>query len=98
MVKLTCPMANDVILSISSYNCRGFNSSKRDYIHNTLLPSCDLLMLQEHWLSEAQLSVLSDVDRNFLHTGVSGFDCSEILSGRPYGGCAILWRVDVLAN
>jgi len=30
--------------------------------------------------------------------GVSGFDNSDVLAGRPYGGCAILWRSDLMAN
>jgi len=29
---------------------------------------------------------------------VSGFDNSEILSGRPFGGCAILWPSDIRAH
>jgi hypothetical protein len=31
----------------------------------------------------------------FLFTGVSGFDNSEVLSGRPYGDCTNLWRTDI---
>jgi len=30
--------------------------------------------------------------------GISGFDCSDVLNGWPFGGCAILWRSDVLAS
>jgi len=30
-----------------------------------------------------------------MYTGVSGFDSSDILVGRPCGGCAILWRSDL---
>jgi exonuclease III len=33
-----------------------------------------------------------------MYSGVSGFDNSDILLGRPYGGCAILWRSDSNAN
>jgi len=29
---------------------------------------------------------------------MSGFDNSKILSGRPFGGCAILWRSDIRAR
>jgi exonuclease III len=30
--------------------------------------------------------------------GSSGFNNNLILSGRPYGGCAILWRADIKAH
>ena len=39
---------------ICSHNCRGFNFVKRDYIQK-LLDECDILFLQEHWLSERRL-------------------------------------------
>lgn len=78
-------------LRISSYNCRSLSTLKRDFV-KTLLLSCDILFLQEHWLSDDQLSSLGELDGNFTFTGVSGFGNREILSGRPYGGCAILWR------
>jgi len=83
--------------TIGSYNCRGYNNSKTNYINN-LLSKCDMLLLQELWLSETQLEVLGNVNRDVLFTGVSGFDQSKLLTGRPYGGCAIMWRSNVLAN
>jgi hypothetical protein len=48
--------------------------------------------MQEHWLSDAQLCQLGAIHDDFAFSGVCGFRCDEILSGRPYGGCAILWR------
>jgi len=57
-----------------------------------------ILLLQEHWLSDAQLSVLGNIADNVSYTGVSGFTNSDILAGRPYGGCAILWRSDLMVN
>jgi len=44
------------------------------------------------------VEVSGGIDDNFVYTGVSGFDCSDILVGRPYGRCAILWRSDLYAN
>jgi hypothetical protein len=41
------------------------------------------------------LELLGDIDANFAYTGVSGFDNYDILEGRPYGGCAIMWRSDL---
>ena len=90
-------MANNNLLQIVSYNCRGFNVSKKPYI-KSLLSNTAIAFLQELWLSDDQLGLLADIDTNYSYAGVSGFDCSDILSGRPYGGCAILWRSDILAK
>ena len=46
---------------------------------------------------EAQLVDLGYINNKFLYHGVYGFDNSEILNGRPYGGCAIFWRADSAA-
>ncbi len=88
-------MASDCgISSVVSYNCRGYNASKREYIRS-FMNSASIIMLQEHWLSDGQLYLLGDISDSFLYSGVSGFDNSEVLIGRPYGGCAILWRSDL---
>jgi exonuclease III len=84
-------------LRLCSYNCRSLSTLKRDFVR-TLLSSYDILFLQEHWLSDGQLPLLGDLDDNFKYTGVSGFGNREVLSGRPYGGCAILWRSSLTFN
>ena len=87
---------HDLDLSVLSYNCRGFNDIKRDYIKSLLTDYKPvMLLLQEHWLSNEQLTKLDNIDTNFFSVGISGFTNHEILRGRPYGGCAILWRVDL---
>ena len=45
-----------------------------------------------------QLGELGLIKENVSYTGVSGFDNSVLLEGRPYGGCAILWKSTMLAN
>jgi hypothetical protein len=99
-------MANSLIMSnsnlslpltIGSYNSRGFNRTKQTYVAG-LMSKTDVVFLQEHWLSESQLGVIGGIMPNILYTGVSGFDNSEVLLGRPYGGCAILWKSDLLAK
>ena len=84
-------------LVVVSYNCRGLNQTKRNYMP-TLLSKMDILFLQEHWLSDAQLSTISNIADNLSYTGISGFHNCKILAGRPYGGCAILWKSSLLAN
>jgi len=86
-------MLNTILssLKVVSYNSRGFNSSKQCYVQQ-LLSSCDILFLQEHWQSEAQVVDLCTISDDHLACGVSGFGNDEVLSGRPYGGCAVFWR------
>jgi hypothetical protein len=84
-------------LNLISFNCRGYNSSKKNYI-SSLLNTCDILFLQEHWLSDAQTCMLSEVNSDFLYIAVSGFNPQLILAGRPYGGCAIFWRKSLNAK
>jgi len=42
--------------------------------------------------------MLGTINDNILYAGVSGFDNLDILAGRPYGGCAILWRSSLLVK
>lgn len=84
-------MYNTNSVVVGSYNCRGFNNSKTGFVSH-ILARVDVLFMQEHWLSDSQLASLSSIQPDFLSTGVAGFDSSEVLAGRPYGGCAIFWR------
>jgi exonuclease III len=90
-------MSDSRLFHVMSYNCRGFNVHKTGYIRSLLLRT-DILFLQEHWLSGDQLRLLGDIDPQFVYVGVSGFGNSEILCGRPFGGCAIMWRSSLLAS
>ena len=82
------------IIRFSSYNCRGFNEAKASYIIR-LLQLCEFLFIQEHWLADSQLHLLNNLCNTHISHGSSGFNKDIILSGRPYGGCAILWRADI---
>lgn len=46
-----------------------------------------------YWLFNEQINSTFGKQLNsvFVH-GVSGMDSSELIGGRPYGGCAILWK------
>jgi len=55
-----------------------------------ILRQCDFLFLQEHWLSDEQLDCLGSLSADHAALGVIGFGNSDVLAGRPYGGCAIL--------
>ena len=82
------PRSSDC-LKIVSYNCRGWNSGS-NYV-NSLLDSCDICLIQEHWLFRENLQSLL-ISSDFLSVGVSGMDSYRLVTGRPYGGCGILYR------
>lgn len=76
-------------VNFCSYNCRGWRSGSH-YV-SSLLNSVDFLFVQEHWLLPELLGAL-DISDEFVSVSVSGIDNSEILAGRPYGGCGIMFR------
>jgi len=88
---------DDLKLKFVSYNCRGYNTSKRNYV-NKLLRGCSFLLMQEHWLADDQLVMLNDISADHLTHAVCGFDNREVLAGRPYGGCCIFWCKNLNVN
>jgi len=84
---------NEMIRFVS-YNGRGFNVDKQKYVQK-MLRDCDIMLLQEHWLSDSQLSVLDTLSPDHASVAVSGFGNNSVLTGRPYGDCAILWRKNI---
>lgn len=58
----------------------------------------DILFIQEHWLAESQLNVFGTTHVRFHYNAVFGFGNYVVLSGRPYGVCAILWRSNIMAS
>ena len=83
-------------LNFMSFNCRGYRESKRAYILY-LLSLRDILFIQEQWLSDSQLSIFNSINSDFESCGVSGFGNDDVLRGRPFGGCTILWRKNINA-
>jgi len=59
------------------------------------LQQYEFLFIQEHWLADCQLYVLNNIHST--HAS-SGFNNDDIVRGRPYGGCAILWHADLHAE
>ena len=80
-------------LNVISYNCKHFvcEGPKFDYI-NSLSDNYSIIMLQEHWLFESELSKLSNVGDGFAFEAKSSMNENECRVGRPFGGCAILWN------
>jgi len=76
-------IATSRALNVASFNCRSVKSSINEVIQ--LCNTCDIIMLQEHWLLPTDLSLLSALHVDFLATAHSAVDIStQILVGRPY--------------
>ena len=94
--------------SMISYNCSNFNGEKHTFIKN-LLTDCDFLLLQETWKYQDELLEIIDRELNVdnvlfnINGNIKGMACSpmnpdEQLVGRPYGGCAILYKDTINCN
>lgn len=79
-------------LRLISYNSTGCNDDKLNYL-NAASSDCDIILVQEHWLLSNNLQRIKAGVKGFTGIANSGVDETQvILTGRPYGGCAILWR------
>ena len=84
---------NNLPLSIISFNMHGFNQGAQSVRDLALANKPDVILLQEHWLTPANLHKLSDAFPQFLCFGTSAMrSCVEsgILCGRPFGGVSVL--------
>ena len=79
------------MIQICTYNCNSLKNSLLEV--RRLCDSNDIIYLQETWLAKFELFMLNQIHDDFIGLGVSAFDSSSaLLSGRPYGGIAILWK------
>ena len=80
-----------IMLQISTYNCQ---SSKRNAGGiQKLCESSDIVFLQEHWLFPSDLVSLNHIHNDYTSFGLSSIDPSaSLMTGRPYGGVAVMWR------
>ena len=84
-------MASQTLLKICSFNSHGLGPGRMEYIKQ-LCNDCDFVLLQEHWLFDTQLSEISNISSHC----VSGMDSTCLRYGRPYRGCGVLWRNNLL--
>ena len=81
---------------IVSFNCRDLSSSLLEI--QELCKSHDVILLQETWLAKQQLHSLSSIHDDFLFVGTSCMDLEDgVMTGRPHGGIAVLWRKSLTA-
>ena len=81
-------------LSLCTYNCRHYTDQKVPYIQS-LFAKCDFVLLQEHCLYKSNLQKLCNINQKFGFVGTSAMDENKILSGRPHGGCCIVWNTGI---
>ena len=67
-------------LKLMSYNCKGFNVSKIQFI-NYLLYQCDVLLLQETWLYSCQFNIFKQYFPKWASINVCGIDDSVLQHG-----------------
>ena len=80
-------------LRIVSYNMHGFNQGAPTITDLLAEDNVDIVMLQEHWLTPANLSKFSSLSPNYFMYGSSAMSNSvekSILVGRPFGGVMFL--------
>ena len=72
-----------------TFNMHGFNQGAEFLTDACTSLEYDVIFLQEHWLSEANMSKLHTFNNNYLMFGISAMSVATatgILIGRPYGG------------
>ena len=89
-------LSMDDSLKCLSYNCHGLNTIKADYLRE-ISGAYDLVLLQETWLYEDS-NFFDEHFPGFTSYAVSGMDASKVNYGRPFGGCCILWKEDLLVS
>ena len=86
-------------LSIISYNLHGFNSGRS--LLADLCMTSDIIYVQEHWLIPNKLNLIETFNSDFNVTAKSTMETNvlnEVITGRPFGDTAILWRRDLTNN
>ena len=80
-------------LTLVSYNSTGLGSQKISFIAEVIKSTkANIIMLQETWLVQGNLSRLQSIDPDYVAYGFSGVKDTDLLTGRPYGGVAILYH------
>jgi len=84
-------------MKIVSYNCQSIKSNSQSV--QVLCKSYDIICLQETWLPLQEQNFLATIDKDFTFYGTSPVDLStQLLTGRPYGGVAFLYRKGLVSG
>ena len=78
-------------IKVTSFNCKNVKSSVTEIYE--LCENCDILVLQETWLLDSEIQLLTNLHSDFYAKGISSVNTGDdILRGRPHAGIAILWK------
>jgi hypothetical protein len=83
-------------IHIASLNCKNLKTSA--YIIEELLKQHQIILIQEHWLFEAQINTIGDLNKNINFVGKGVDKYNPVLPKsmpREYGGVAIIWRENI---
>lgn len=92
-------LSTNSVLNICSFNMYGFNNGTP--MLKCLCNRYDIILVQEHWLLSSELHKLDTVCSDFMSFKLSSMDSKAsngILTGRPFGGVAIMWRKSLSNN
>ena len=90
-------------LSVASFNAEGWTSNWHAVRHLLVSSHCDVLLVQEHWLTSSKLPELA---RHAAHAGFSCISSSAMdereaqgmVKGRANGGLAIFFRATTITD
>jgi len=83
-------------VTLTTYNLHGFKQGK--VFLPTLYLASDVVLIQEHWLHEDELSLLENVHSDFVcvcTSAMGGTSGTGIRRGRPWGGVGVMLRKNV---
>ena len=77
-----------------SYNMHGFNQGQTllSYFCSDSILNCDVILVQEHWLTPANLAKLINFSESHTFFGKSAMEdaiTKSVLIGRPWGGVGV---------
>ena len=79
-------------LKITTFNCQGFKERMYEYVKEVFNQS-DILFLQETWLYDFEHKNITNIIPNCQLYAISSMDDADTQrKGRPFGGCAVLWK------
>jgi len=84
-------------LSVLSVNCHGYNIGMGSYL-DRFRDTCDIILLQETWLSDCNVVKLDYLSDNYIIYHSSAMQDkikTGFVSGRPFGGTAVLIRKEL---
>jgi exonuclease III len=81
-------------LSIVSYNAQGLGAGRLEYIKD-LCNENYFICIQEHWLLPTNTHAFNVAFPAINSHVITGMQGHELITGRPYGGCAILWKKNI---